>query len=73
MTIAQHTLTLFNKYQNGLNFIDKHVEIIIPENSETEGKRFLRSFEWIKYPHEEKYLFWTLQIEDVIVLEKRRK
>ena len=47
----------------GRNFIEKLVLIIIPKTAKTGGKQYVPPQEWTKLPVDKKLLTWTLQVD----------
>jgi len=51
----------------GATFIDKHINIYIPKTANTEGKKYMRSSEWILLPNDKKAQAWTLAVDSSII------
>jgi len=55
-----------NAGNNGKNFIDKHISILIPKTAKTGGKKYIKPIQWAALAADQKVLSWSLNIGDII-------
>ena len=55
-----------NAGNDGKNFIDKHIAIIIPKTANTGGKKYITPIEWAALPTAQIPQSWTLTVGNVI-------
>ena len=56
-----------NATNDGRNFIEQHISIIIPKTAKTGGKKYVLPMQWESLPVNQKLLSWTLKINDTYI------